>query len=157
DADRLFVSHGSLPATLLPGDEKNANQAFCEIEIPADMAPGMVSVRLHTPLGSTAAKSFYVGPFAEVGEKEDNGSLDSATPAVLPATLVGTINSKGDRDLWSFEAQAGQELVFVLVGPGMGSSLNARLTLVDDKGRNLENVTRQPWKSETVITRRFDS
>ena len=32
--------------------------------------------------------------------------------------------------IWSFEAQAGQELVFVLVGPGLGSSLNARLTLI---------------------------
>src|SRR5258707_10495972 len=66
DADRLFVSHSNLPATLLPGDEKNPNQAFCEIEIPADMPPAMIAVRLHTPLGSTAAKSFYVGPFAEV-------------------------------------------------------------------------------------------
>src|SRR5579864_2438455 len=65
DADRLFVSPASLAATLLPWDEKNANQAFCEIDVPADMPPGMVSVRLHTPLGSTAGKSFYVGPFAE--------------------------------------------------------------------------------------------
>src|SRR5262249_25576594 len=94
DADRLLISHGNLKAALQPGDEQNANQNFFELEIPADMPPGMVSVRLHTPLGSTSAKSFYVGPFAEVGEKEDNGTLETATPASLPATLVGAIGAK---------------------------------------------------------------
>lgn len=156
DADRLFVSHGNLHATLLAGDEKNANQAFCEIEVPADMQPGMIALRLHTPLGSTAAKSFYVGPFAETGEKEDNSQPETATPAALPATLVGTINSKGDRDLWSCEAQAGQELAFVLVGPGLGSSLNARLTLLDESGHALVSATRHPWKSEVVVSHRFE-
>jgi WD40 repeat protein/mono/diheme cytochrome c family protein len=157
DADRLFVSPPHLPVMLLPGDEKNPNQAFCEIEIPADMSPGMVSVRLHTPLGSTAGKSFYVGPFGEIGEKEDNSKPDSATPTTLPATLVGTIASKGDSDLWTCEAQAGQELAFVLIGPALGSSLNARLTLLDGDGRPLETATRQPWKSEVVVTHRFDT
>ncbi|MGE5192229.1 MAG: hypothetical protein ACM3U2_06965, partial [Deltaproteobacteria bacterium] len=126
-------------------------------EIPADMPLGNVSVRLHTPLGSTAGKSFYVGPFPEAGEKEDNAELENATPAALPATLVGTINARGDRDLWSFEAQAGQELVFVLVGPSLGSSLNARLTLLDASGRRLVSVTRQPWKSEVVLFHRFEA
>ena len=119
------------------------------------MPPGMVSVRLHTPLGSTAARSFYVGPFAEVGEKEDNNKPETATPAMLPATLVGTINAKGDRDLWSIEAQAGQELVFVLVGPSLGSSLNARLTLTAEGGQTLANATRQPWNTEVVLSHRF--
>ncbi len=156
DADRLFVSHGNLAATLLPGDEKNPNQAICEIEIPADMPAGMVALRLHTPLGSTAAKSFYVGPFAEAAEKEDNAKPETATPAMLPATLVGTIASKGDRDLWTFDAQAGQELVFVLVGPGLGSSLNARLTLLDAAGHSLASATRHPWNSDVVVSHKFD-
>ncbi len=155
DADRLFVSPASLSTTLLPGDEKNVNQAICEIDIPADMPPGMVSVRLHTPLGSTAAKSFYVGPFTEVAEKEDNGTSGTATPAMYPATLVGAINAKGDRDVWSLEAQAGQELAFVLVGPSLGSSLNARLTLTAETGQTLASVTRQPWKTEVVLSHRF--
>lgn len=155
DADRIFVSPANLPATLLPGEEKNANQAFCEIEIPADMPPGMVSLRLHTPLGSTAGKSFYVGPFAEVGEKEDNGAPEKATPATFPATLVGTISAKGDQDLWSFEGQAGQEPVFVLVGPSLGSSLNARLTLLAEGGQTLVSVIRQPWKTEVVLSHRL--
>ncbi len=157
DADRIFVSNASLTAMLLPGDEKNPNQALCEIEIPADMPSGTVSLRLHTPLGSTAAKSIYVGPFAEISEKEDNSKLETATPVTFPATLVGAIGVKGDRDLWSFEAPAGKELVFVLVGPSFGSSLNARLALVDENGRVVADATRQPWKSEVTISRRFET
>ncbi len=128
DADRVFVSNASLTATLLPGDEKNPNQAVCEIEIPADMPSGTVSVRLHTPLGSTAGKSFYVGPFTEFSEKEDNGNPETATPVTFPATLVGAIGTKGDRDFWSFEAAAGKELVFVAgrsESPGRPSMLAA--------------------------------
>jgi hypothetical protein len=155
-ADRIFVSHEHLPATLVPGDGKNANQAFCEIEIPGDMPLGMVALRLHTPLGSTAGKSFYVVPFAEVAEKEDNGKPETATPAALPATLFGTIVSKGDRDLWTFEATAGQELVFVLVGPNLGSSLNAKVSLLDADGRTLDTATRHPWTGEVVVSHRFD-
>ena len=156
-ADRLFISAGTLKPTLLPPDEKNANAAFCEIEIPADMPPGMVSIRLHTPLGTAGQKSFYVGPFAELGEKEDNGARDKATPAALPATLVGTINSRGDRDVWSFAAAAGQELAFVLVGPNMGSSLQARMSLTDEQGGVINTVTRHPARGETVLTHRFSS
>ena len=77
---------------------KTSIRRFAKLKFPADMPPGMVSLRLHTPLGNTAAKSFYVGPFAETGEKEDNSKPETATPATLPATLVGTINAKGDRD-----------------------------------------------------------
>jgi WD40 repeat protein len=157
DADRLFVSHGRLAATLLPGDAKSPNQSSCEIEIPADMPTGMVALRLHTPLGSTAARSFYVGPFAEVAEKEDNSKRETATPAGLPATLVGTIASKGDQDLWMCDAQPGQELVFVLVGPGLGSSLAARLTLLDGAGRPLAVATRHSWNSEVVVSHKFDA
>ncbi|MBS0260807.1 MAG: hypothetical protein JSS02_02525 [Planctomycetes bacterium] len=156
DADRLLISPGHLSATLVPGDGKNVNQAFCEVEIPADFPPGMVALRLHTPLGSTAAKSFYVGPFAEVGEKEDNNRRESATPAALPATLVGTIATKGDRDLWVAEAPADKDVVFVLVGPQLGSALNAKVSLLDESGRTVASATRQPWLSEVVIAHRFD-
>ncbi|MBI3864692.1 MAG: hypothetical protein HY290_22675, partial [Planctomycetia bacterium] len=167
DADRLFVSHGNLKATLVPGDGKNANQAFCEIEIPGDTPLGMVALRLHTPLGSTAAKSFYVAPhtefpnanlhpFVEVPEKEDNGKLETATPASLPATLFGTIASKGDRDLWAIDVATAKDLVCVLIGPNLGSSLNARVDLLDAEGRTLDTATRQPWHNEIVVAHHFD-
>lgn len=155
-ADQLLVSDG-LKATLLPADEKNPNAAFCEIEIPADMRPQSVAVLLHTPLGTAGTKSFYVGPFPEAGEKEGNGTIESATHAALPATLVGTIDRRGDRDVWSFDAQAGEELVFVLIGPNLGSSLQARVTLRDPSGRALAGAVRQAGRGEVVLGHKFES
>ncbi|MCY2964355.1 MAG: WD40 repeat domain-containing protein [Planctomycetota bacterium] len=151
DADRLFVSHGRLTATLLPGDPKNANQVSCEIDLPADFEPELVTLRLHTPLGSTAARSFYVGPFAEVGEKEPNNSREVATPVTLPATLTGAIAVRGDIDVWSFDASDGQELVFHLTGPNLGSSLQARMTVRDMNGQRLASQVRRTGRSEVTL------
>ena len=167
DADRLFISHGQVKAALVPGDGKNVNQAFCELDLPADLPLGMVAVRLHTPLGSTAARSFYVGParesadpnapmYTEVSEKEENGKRENATPAKLPSTLVGTIANRGDRDLWSIEAPAGKDVVFVLFGSQMGSSLNAKLSLLDAEGRVVDSAVRQPWMNEIAVGHRFE-
>ncbi|MFN0055539.1 MAG: c-type cytochrome domain-containing protein [Planctomycetales bacterium] len=154
-ADQLFVSHTTLKAALLPPDEKNANAAFCEIDIPADMPPGMVSLRLHTPLGTAGSRSFYVGPFPESGEKEPNSDASQASAVSLPTTLVGTINARGDRDFWSFEAQSEQELVFLLIGPTLGSSLQARMTLLDPAGRVLARGSRLPGRNEVVLGHKF--
>lgn len=155
-ADEVLVSRSELKATLLPADPKNANAAFCELDIPADMPAGTIALRLHTPLGTAGTKSFYVGPFSDVPEKEDNNSRDKATPTPFPRTLNGTINSRGDRDLWSFDTKAGEELVFLLVGPGLGSSLQGKLSLLDDSGHVLAQAVRQPARSEVVLGRRFD-
>jgi hypothetical protein len=155
-ADQILVSKGELKATLLPADPKNTNAAFCEIDIPADMAAGTVSLRLHTPLGAAGTKSFYVGPFPEVHEKEENNSPDKAAAVTFPRTLVGAINSRGDRDLWSFDAKAGDELVFVLIGQNLGSSLQGKLSLLDESGHVIEMAVREPARAEVVLGHRFD-
>jgi WD40 repeat protein len=155
-ADEILVSKRELKVTLLPADPKNANAAFCEIDIPADTPVGTISLRLHTPLGTAGTKSFHVGPFSELAEKEENNSRDKAPQTTFPRTLTGTINSRGDRHLWSFDARAGDELVFLLIGPGLGSSLQGKLSLWDESGRVLATAVRQPARGEVVLGRRFD-
>lgn len=150
-ADRLFVSPGQLQARLLPNDGKNSNQVQCEVDLPADLDPGLVSLRLHTPLGSAGTKSFYAGPFAETGEIEPNNATGQATPVMLPTTLSGSIASRGDLDLWAFDAPAGAELVFQLVGPALGSSLNARLSLRDSTGKLLANKARSASQTDLFL------
>lgn len=157
DADRVFVQSGHLEVKLLPGDAKAPNQATCEILLPADMPAASVQVRLHTPLGSTGSKPFYVGPFAETPEKEDNNSATTAAGVPLPGTWNGTIDKKGDRDLWSFEAQAGQELVFQLAATNLGSLLTAKLTLLDNSGKTLSTTTRASNRSDAALGYRFET
>lgn len=156
DADRAFIQPHSLKVSLLPGEEKTPNKKMCEVEIPDDLPPGLVQLRLHTPLGSTGAKSFYVGPFAEVMEKEPNNTADKSLVAMTPATWLGAIDSKGDRDLWTFEASVDQELAFQLVGANLGSALSAKLTLLDEAGKTLATVTRSANRNEVELAHRFD-
>jgi len=151
-ATKVWVTPSSLSPRLLPADPAQANQAACEIDLPADFAPGLVTLRLQTPLGMTAAKSFHVSPFAEVGEQEPNNLPPQATPVSLPATLTGTINARGDRDLWSFEGAEGQELVFQLVGPHLGSALQGRLLVRDlAEGRVLASEVRRTGRNDVVL------
>jgi WD40 repeat protein len=156
NADRIDVSPGHLPLTMLPGDAKNPNQLLCELDLPADMSIGQVSLRVHTPLGSAGTRSFYVGPFSEVAEAEPNNAAAQATPVALPSTLTGTISARGDQDHFHFEAASNEELVFVLVGANFGSSLNARMQLLDADGRRLESATRSTGRAEVVLGARFD-
>jgi mono/diheme cytochrome c family protein len=155
NADQVFIQPAQLAVKLLPGDEKKPNELSCEVELPADLTPALVRLRLHTPLGSTDAKSFFVGPFAEVLEKEPNDAPAMATPATLPATLLGAINQKGDRDLWSFDAAAGQELVFQLTGSGLGSQLDARLAILDGNGHEIAATVRHPTRRDALLGHRF--
>ena len=151
-ATHLAISPSSLLARLLPGDPAQANQVRCEVELPADFAPGLVTLRLQTPLGTTGSKSFHVSPFAEVGEQEPNNTPAQGTTATLPATLTGTINARGDVDVWSFEGQAGQLLVFQLVGPHLGSALQGRLTVRDAaSGKVLVSQVRRTGRNEVVL------
>lgn len=155
-ADQLFISPGHLKAKLLPADSKKPNVTRCEVELPADLSPRMVTLRLHTPEGSTGAKSFYVGPFAEISENKANNNLAGATPATLPATLVGTIGEKGEFDVWSFDADAGAEVVFQCIGSALGSALNARLTILDADGQKIVHSERHPSRRDVVIGHRFE-
>jgi WD40 repeat protein len=149
---RVWITPSSLTPRLLPADPAQANQRGCEVDLPADFPPGLVTLRLQTPLGMTGSKSFHVSPFAEVGEQEPNNLPPQATPISFPATLTGTINARGDRDLWSFEGVEGQQLVFQLVGPHLGSALQGRLLLRDTAdGRALATEVRRTGRSDVVL------
>ena len=155
DADQVFVQPPDVEVTLLPGDAKTPNSRTVQAVLPAEMQARVVQLRLHTPLGSTEARSFYAGPFAELAEQEPNDLPDKAGAATLPQTWAGTISQRGDRDLWKFDATAGQELVFALVGSGFGSMLNAKLALLDGTGRTLALSERNPAERDVVIGHRF--
>jgi len=154
DADQVFIEPAFIQAKLLPGDEKKPNDRSCELTVPAEMPPRVVRMRLHTPLGSTEAKSLWISPFAEVAEKEPNDASDVPV-ASLPATFSGTINTRGDRDRWSFDVRAGDELVFVLAGAEIGSALNARMSLLDANGKMVAVAERTPARRDPTLGYRF--
>ena len=149
---KVWVTPSSLPLRLLAADPAQANQVACEVDLPADFTPGLVTLRLQTPLGMTGARSFHVSPFAEVAEQEPNNLPAQATTCSLPATLTGTLSARGDRDLFGFEGTEGQELVFQLVGPHLGSALQGRLTVRDAANfQALASEVRRTGRSDVVL------
>ena len=147
-----------LPLTLLAGDEKQPNVRRAEVTLPADHAPGSaLSARVTTAEGTTATKSIHVLAFPEVVEQPkpvDAGTKATAAPTrqpvMLPATLRGTILSKGDVDEWALDLAAGQELSLQLLGPALGSSLGPVLSLQDDQGLVVA-TTRRLVKGELLL------
>lgn len=142
NADRLWINP-AYPYHLLPGDEKQANDIKLEIEIPVEAPQGLCSIRLHTPMGTTETRNFYIGPLPEVVEQEDNLDHPGERISQLNSSWVGTIQAAGDVDFWMFEAKSGEEIVFEVQGKNFGSNLESKLTVLDAQGAILA-VSQRP-------------
>jgi hypothetical protein len=70
----------------------------------------------------------------------------------LPATIVGTISSPGDKDTYKFEGRAGQEVVFQVIASAVGSQLLAVLSLSDSAGHELDRVGDFFRRPDPVLT-----
>lgn len=86
-------------------------------------------------------KTFMVGA-ASVGEAMDAEPNDDARAtaqalAVLPVTVNGRLDKAGDADAFKFTAKAGQWLVAVLHGYGLGSQMDPAIRLLDEHGTEL--------------------
>ena len=75
--------------------------------------PGKLLIGLWT-LGA-AISAFAVPAAAQVSEHEPNNSAETATPAALGDTLLGTINPVNDADYYAFDIAAGTKLDYTVV------------------------------------------
>ncbi|MFO1023398.1 MAG: hypothetical protein U0903_22305, partial [Planctomycetales bacterium] len=148
--DQVYL-HPGYQHKLLPPDEKQPDQIRLEVVIPKDAPVSQGAVRLHAPLGSTDQQSFLIIPFDEQGEQEPNDSPAQAKAAPLPKTLTGNIGTPGDKDLWQFEAQANEEVVFELEGTQLGSQLDARLAILNADGQLLAEGSRSVLRRNVFV------
>jgi len=118
-------------------DPATSNRLTVAITIETGAKLGIYGFRVVTPLGTTNLLPFAVGPLSEVDDCEDNNSSDKAQPVVFPVTVKGRISEPGDVDSFSFQARAGQHLVFEILSSVLGSQLNSLLTLLHQDGRIL--------------------
>ncbi|MCP4172474.1 MAG: hypothetical protein GY758_17060, partial [Fuerstiella sp.] len=95
--------------------------------------------RVTTSLGASNSIAFETGDPPELTEGEPNDDADRAVVAAVPATFNGVIERDGDFDCFKFEAKKGQRLIFETVSRSLGSPLDARLDLFDEKGRKLKS------------------
>jgi len=78
-----------------------------------------------------------VDGWPEVTEREPNDDESDAMEVILPVILNGKIDAPGDRDLYRFEAAAGETLVAEVHARRLGSPLDSLLRLLDATGKVL--------------------
>ena len=105
--------------------------AFLKIEVDQDAPRGKHSFRLVTPRGVSNVLEFVVDTQPVTLEiHADNDQAAQAQELQIPSLIAGRMSEMGDRDFYSFDVAAGQELMFHAVS---NTTLNnydsAQLTL----------------------------
>ena len=151
--DQIFTDPPGLKVSLLPANPNSVKERMIELELPADLPPGPVQIRAHTTMGDAGTRSIHVGPFPETRESKSNDTLATAVQTQLPATWLGTIERRGDRDCWAFDAKVGQEVVFQGISGVFGKKLstNLQLTLRDSAGASLATSQRVNYRSDVTL------
>ena len=110
--------------------------AFLKIEVDPTAKRGKHAFRLVTPRGVSNALEFVVDTQPVILETgNDNDQAAQAQKLKIPSLIAGRIEEMGDRDFYSFDVAAGQELMFHAVS---NTTLNnydsAQLTLYREAG-----------------------
>lgn len=103
------------------------------VVIAADAVPGVRWWRVATSQGVTTALPFVIGELPEIVEQEIEGE-PIPEPVQLPLTINGRIFPRQDRDVWSFDVAAGQDITCEVTAARIQSPLDSRLTLFAPDG-----------------------
>src|SRR5262249_10291333 len=112
---------------------------FYEVKARINVGPntpvGLHDYRLTTGRGSSLGV-FHVGSLTEVNETEPSNEPSKAQKLTLPVTVNGQINN-ADYDLFRFHAKAGETIVIDVLAARMGSQLDAKLSVLNERGDEL--------------------
>jgi hypothetical protein len=127
--------------------ETTAQQGVYKLKVraAADAPLGVQHMVLPDDSGTLIPLSFVVGDLPEKIETEPNDNRQQAELLKWPVTVNGRMNRKADQDWYRVQVKAGQKLVFDVQGENYGGSkLDATLTLLDGKGKQLVTIDDGP-------------
>lgn len=125
-----------------------------EITIADDVRQGVHRLWAHTPWARTNSVAFAVETESPVMEIDDAENFLAAPEINPPCIAAGSISEVGDTDVFRFEADAGQELVFDVMASAIGSGLNSSLEIVAMDGTVL--ATSDRTRRDARMGYRFD-
>ncbi len=111
-----------------------------EFTLPAE-TPGGTNVALvvTTPVGESKPFPVFIAPAGQiVGELEPNNGFRDAVVQKPGRTIRGALEAATDVDVFRYGLKAGQTLRAEVLAERLGATLDASLTLYDDKGRILK-------------------
>ena len=107
DAKSIFFYRTGIEATKVePASDSSVKVHF---KIAADAPLGEHRMRMRTATGVTELRTFYVGPFAAIAEKEPNSEFSKPQPITLNSTVTGVVQNE-DVDYYILDAKKGQRL-----------------------------------------------
>ncbi|MEE2640488.1 MAG: PPC domain-containing protein [Planctomycetota bacterium] len=111
----------------------NANSIKVTISVAADCRLGEHIAQVRTKSGVSDFRSFYVGAFPQLDEKEQNGSLEEAQPVPLNTTVAGVVQNE-DIDYYVVECKKGQRLSAEIEAVRLGTYLfDPYIAIMDSK------------------------
>ena len=132
----------SIPGVVSRLVTKTAGELAVLVEVAKDARPGLYPVRVANEDGMSNVMLFAVGMFPEVEEKEieqpkpGNGTVETAEALPVPVVVNGTLTA-ADIDVYSFNAKAGEKLVFEVEARRAGSAIDPHLEVLDAAGKVL--------------------
>ncbi len=128
--------------------EPIAKERF-KIRIPDNVASGLYDVWIAGPSGISNVRTFAISHRREVLEAGST-QVDGPMSVPLGTTINGVIETPGDRDLFQFDARAGQRVIVECWAERVDSRLRPVIELVDASGKRLA-VPRHHVGTEPLI------
>lgn len=131
DAKEIFLYHTGVTVSKL--EVVNDSQVKATLKVAADCRLGEHAVRLRTATGISELRTFWVGAFPIVDEKEPNNDLATAQKVPLNVTIHGTVESE-DIDTFAFEAKKGQRVSVEVEAMRLGNTMfDPHVAILDAK------------------------
>ena len=130
-----------------------------DVRISGTAALGAHTLRVMTLDGPSNSAIFNVGQFPSPREIEPNNKLDQAQrlPS-LPVEVQGKLDGAPDIDIYSFQVNKGERWVFDLRSIEDGSSVEARMILMDVSGKQISfNDDRDDYNENPLIEYTFSA
>lgn len=112
-----------------------------ELELPKDIKPGQVALRVAGPNGVSDKYTLLVrDDLPAIGEKEPNDGFEQAQPITIPAAIEATIKGERDPDVFRFQGTKGDKLRIEVQAARFGSPVDALLMLTDADRRLIDST-----------------
>jgi hypothetical protein len=165
---RLAVGELPFVTSIFPLGGPAGRQTTVELKgwnLPADRltmdarqkAPGIYPLSVNKGDMTSNSVPFAVDTLPECLEQEPNDSRQTAQAVKLPVIVNGRIDRPGDRDVFRFEGQAGEQIVAEVYARRLDSPLDSLLELTDAAGKRLAFNDDHEDKADALNTHQADS
>jgi hypothetical protein len=140
---KLILNSRGLEATIRRTPEPGIFKM--KVRSSPDASLGLHHISVQDESGTSAPVRFAIGELPEQMEVEPNDSREQAQALAWPVTVNGRMDHRADHDWYRIEVKPGQKLAFEVEAESIGGSrMDANVTLVDAKGKDLKFVDDGP-------------